>query len=730
MLTGLVAGRYRLLGMLGEGGMGQVWRAHDEVLRVDVAMKAVRLPDGVTGPARAELVVRAAREARHAARLRECPHVVTLHDVVVEQDLPWTVMQLVDGVSLAEHLRTDGPLTVERAIDVADAVLRALEAAHDAGIVHRDVKPANIMLAGDRVLLTDFGIALHQNDTVLTADGVLVGTPEYMAPERAEGTTEQTAGDLFSLGATLYHALEGCSPFRRDGLWDTVAALIGHDPPVPRRAGPLRPLLAALLNKDPRLRPTAAGALTLLPKSGRLNAYLPPVPAPPEPGGTSQIPPAAHTQESSAHVTPVPEGQRAVAEALTNAARIARSLAGGNSAEATTRIAELLKHVDPLRVDTLVEEAVRLLPPHGGGDQAAPAAETVTSTVQRSAAAPRRHQRNTTTAERRARDHRSPRERATALAQLARQVAVTDPQRAEGLLVDAEEAVLSIRLPWRQTAPRTEIAGAWARTAQSFARDHPQHAERLVNTALHIVHTLPSGTDTGRALTASIHALYALALASAASAPDRAALLLGKAQRAASTLPASRAIRALVDKALCQAHIARELAETRPAQAQRFFTDAQQTCGRITDDALRSKTQDDIAAVLFDCLTPLTAFDPDWTERKVGRLRDARQRSQAQEHIVQALVDTLGGAAAGDPDRAQAITMRALRIIGRISSPAHRARAVEALTTALATSTTRVQPAEMDWIVGQLGSLPEHAQVRLWIHIARARLAHTDAEDS
>ncbi|MBQ1160247.1 protein kinase [Streptomyces sp. A73] len=132
-MAGLVAGHYRLLGTLGEGGMGQVRRAHDEVLRVDVAMKAVRLPDGLTGSAQAELVVRAAREARHAARLRECPHVVAIHDVVVEQDLPWTVMQLVAGISLAERLRAHGPLTVERAAVVAEAVLRALDAAHDAG---------------------------------------------------------------------------------------------------------------------------------------------------------------------------------------------------------------------------------------------------------------------------------------------------------------------------------------------------------------------------------------------------------------------------------------------------------------------------------------------------------------------------------------------------------------------------------------------------------------------
>jgi serine/threonine protein kinase len=272
-------------------------------------------------------------------------------------------MQLVDGVSLAEHLRVHGPLTVERAAVVADAVLRALDAAHDAGIVHRDVKPANIMLAGERVLLTDFGIALHQNDTVLTADGVLVGTPEYIAPERADDTADRAAGDLFSLGATLYHALEGVSPFRRDGLWETVAAVIGHEPPVPQRAGPLRPLLTALLNKDPRLRPTAAGALTLLSNSGRLDAHLPPAHPPTERAGLSQMPPPAKLQDGSLHVAPVPERQRAAAAALTTAAHIARSLAGENPADTTTRIAELLKQVDPRRVDTLVDEAIRLLPP-------------------------------------------------------------------------------------------------------------------------------------------------------------------------------------------------------------------------------------------------------------------------------------------------------------------------------------------------------------------------------
>ncbi|MEW1864040.1 protein kinase [Streptomyces sp. NPDC088194] len=261
----LVGGRYRLVRRLGAGGFGRVWQAHDESLRVEVAVKEVWLPPAMNGAERAERVVRAERESRNAARLRNHPNIVTVHDVVVENGVPWTVMQLVDGTSLADHGTARGPLPVAEAVNVAAALLSALGAAHDAGIVHRDVKPDNVMLADDgQVLLTDFGISVHQADTALTAAGGFIGSIEYIAPERARGADEQAASDLFSLGVTLYQALEGVSPFRRGTPAATLAAVLLDEPPAPGRAGELAPLIAQLMAKDPELRPTVAAAQAML----------------------------------------------------------------------------------------------------------------------------------------------------------------------------------------------------------------------------------------------------------------------------------------------------------------------------------------------------------------------------------------------------------------------------------------------------------------------------------
>lgn len=191
----VVGGRYRLVKQLGSGGFGRVWRAYDEMLDVDVAVKEVWLPQqaaSASGAEHRERVVRAAREARNAAKLRDHPHVVAVHDVVIEDGTPWIVMRLVEGRSLEGHLRTDGPLPAPRAGEVAAALLKALKAAHTAGIVHRDLKPANVMLTDDgQVLLTDFGIAVHETDTRLTVTGGVIGSAEYMAPERLQGIQDQ-----------------------------------------------------------------------------------------------------------------------------------------------------------------------------------------------------------------------------------------------------------------------------------------------------------------------------------------------------------------------------------------------------------------------------------------------------------------------------------------------------------------------------------------------------------
>ena len=260
----LIGGRYRLLARLGAGGMGRVWRASDEALRIEVAVKEVWLP-ATPGPDADERLRRAEREARNAARLRDHPNVVAVHDVVVEDGAPWTVMQLVAGHTLEEHVEEYGPLSVAHAALVAGALLDALEAAHAAGIVHRDVKPANVMLADDgHVLLTDFGIAIGTTDTALTAAGSFLGSVEYIAPERARGTEGLAVSDLFSLGVTLFQAVEGFSPFHRETATGTLTAVILDEAPPPVRAGRLTPLVTGLLEKDPAARLGIAGARRLL----------------------------------------------------------------------------------------------------------------------------------------------------------------------------------------------------------------------------------------------------------------------------------------------------------------------------------------------------------------------------------------------------------------------------------------------------------------------------------
>ncbi|MEU6148660.1 serine/threonine-protein kinase [Actinosynnema sp. NPDC047251] len=260
----LVGGRHRLVEALDFGGMGRVWRARDEVLQLDVAVKEVWLSPGMSAVERDERLARARREARNAAALRDHPNIVAVHDVVTEDGVPWIVMRLVTGESLERRLEK-GALGGDSATKVAGDLLNALEAAHAAGIVHRDVKPANVLLndRGD-ALLTDFGIAVHSADTSITGTGTLIGSVEYMAPERLNGQDGLPASDLYSLGVTLFQAVEGLSPFRRDTPTATLTAVLLEPTPSPTRAGPLAPLIAALLDRDPARRPSIVGARALL----------------------------------------------------------------------------------------------------------------------------------------------------------------------------------------------------------------------------------------------------------------------------------------------------------------------------------------------------------------------------------------------------------------------------------------------------------------------------------
>ncbi|WP_415952971.1 serine/threonine-protein kinase [Streptomyces sp. KLOTTS4A1] len=265
----VLAGRYRILARLGRGGMGVVWRAYDEVLGREVAVKELRTYADAAAPELSSLRLRMQREARAAARVRH-PGVVAVHDVVEAEGRPLIVMELIDGPSLDTVLRERGTLEPREAAAIGAKVMGALAAAHRVGVLHRDVKPGNILLAADgRVLLTDFGIATMEDPgdgsaTHLTRSGELVGSLDYLAPERAQGNDPGPASDIWALGATLYGAVEGSVPFRRTSTWSTLTAIVVEPLPEPVRAGPLTPVLLQLMAKDPQGRPDAESAERLL----------------------------------------------------------------------------------------------------------------------------------------------------------------------------------------------------------------------------------------------------------------------------------------------------------------------------------------------------------------------------------------------------------------------------------------------------------------------------------
>ncbi|WP_435830859.1 protein kinase domain-containing protein [Polymorphospora rubra] len=260
----LVADRYRLVEPLGQGGMGRVWRARDEVLHRDVAIKELVPPPGLTEDERREMRERSLREARAIARLNHI-NVVRVFDVLRTDADPWIVMEYVPSRSLQDVLASDGPVTPARAVEIGLGVLGALRSAHRSGVVHRDVKPGNVLLGEDgRVVLTDFGLATVPGDPNVTRTGLVLGSPAYIAPERARDGNNGPEADLWSLGATLYAAIEGASPYARPSAIATLAALATEPPPVSKKAGPLKPVLAGLLRKDPTTRINAAEAERLL----------------------------------------------------------------------------------------------------------------------------------------------------------------------------------------------------------------------------------------------------------------------------------------------------------------------------------------------------------------------------------------------------------------------------------------------------------------------------------
>ncbi|GAB3956086.1 serine/threonine-protein kinase [Streptomyces sparsus] len=317
----VIDGRFELEGRLGGGGMGTVWRARDTVLDRAVALKEVRPPDpGLSeyDPDAARLLrARVLREARALARVQH-PNVVVIHHAVDGGDdaYPWLVMELVTGGSLADRL-AEGPMTPVEAARLGREVLAALRAAHEAGIQHRDVKPANVLLRPDgRPVLTDFGIAAIRESTVLTATGSLIGTPDYMAPERVKGEEGGPGSDLWSLAMMLYVAVEGHHPLRRGTTLATLAAVLGDEVPPPRRAGPLTPVLTAVLVRETEARPTAEdvdrmlasvadGGLSVPSAGGETTSYRL---APPVEDGTDPTGAGAGAADDSRRAPDAPSG--------------------------------------------------------------------------------------------------------------------------------------------------------------------------------------------------------------------------------------------------------------------------------------------------------------------------------------------------------------------------------------------------------------------------------------
>jgi eukaryotic-like serine/threonine-protein kinase len=263
--TRTIGGRYRLDRSIGSGGMGTVWEGTDELLGRQVAVKEVRFPPEVGEREQDELRERTMREARATAQLSH-PNVVTTYDVVEEDGRPYIVMELLPTRSLSTVLREDGPLPPHRVAQIGVEMLSALEASHRQGVVHRDVKPGNVLLTAEgRAVLTDFGIATMAGDPALTSTGVVLGSPSYMSPEQARGKRPGAVADLWSLGATLYSAVEGRPPFDEENALATLTAVISDPVPEPRVSGPLREAVLGLLAKDPEQRmdiPTARALLT------------------------------------------------------------------------------------------------------------------------------------------------------------------------------------------------------------------------------------------------------------------------------------------------------------------------------------------------------------------------------------------------------------------------------------------------------------------------------------
>ncbi|MGI5159563.1 serine/threonine-protein kinase [Microbispora sp. CA-102843] len=305
----VVAGRYRLIEPLGRGGMGTVWRAVDQVLEREVAVKELLASAELTGPEREVFTIRTFREARAAGRLSH-PSVAAVYDAFEENGYPWIVLELIPSRTLGSVIREEGPLPPRRVAEIGSQVLAALRVAHANGVLHRDVKPDNVLLADDgRVVLTDFGIAAMEDDSPVTRTGMLIGTPAFIAPERAAGRQAQRASDLWSLGVTLFMAVEGRSPFHRGHALATLAAVMYEEAGPTHNAGPLAPVIEGLLIKDPARRMTADYAAQHLHAVATGQVTDPVVPRPRQPPRLARLMPIFDTTPSAPVSAPVSLGE-------------------------------------------------------------------------------------------------------------------------------------------------------------------------------------------------------------------------------------------------------------------------------------------------------------------------------------------------------------------------------------------------------------------------------------
>ncbi|MER5686637.1 serine/threonine-protein kinase [Streptomyces sp. NPDC002205] len=391
----LLAGRYRLGEVLGRGGMGTVWRAVDETLGRTVAVKELRFPSAIDDDEKRRLITRTLREAKAIARIRN-NGAVTVYDVVDEDDRPWIVMELIEGKSLAEVVREDGVLTPKRAAEVGLAILDVLRLAHREGILHRDVKPSNVLISEDgRVVLTDFGIAQVEGDPSVTSTGMLVGAPSYISPERARGHKPGPPADLWSLGGLLYASVEGCPPYDKGSAIATLTAVMTEPLDPPKNAGPLEEVIYGLLARDPEQRLDDAGARALL--NDVIHAADKPAPVVPPPADSTQVmalpgPVAAPRTKGASKLGEAGEGARDRLRGALRSVRNAKAAPGAgagvavaaSTSTASASTAPRTAPSAPARPTASPASAVGGVPPQRpGGSSNAPVRASITDVVPR-----------------------------------------------------------------------------------------------------------------------------------------------------------------------------------------------------------------------------------------------------------------------------------------------------------------------------------------------------------